>query len=151
MKALIAKYHRPLVRKAAWIGSFAVMAAVIVLIAPTPAPPKPRVAAAVIPHCATVLAEQMSSPGVVVPGSYACLSASEQARAAGGGIASDQDMAAVAAQSPQYTSYRYVGHTTNGYYFQMSPGPGCYRFHVDAQGEVDAVAYGAVACPSPLP
>lgn len=91
----------------------------------------------------------MASPGVAIPGSFACLSPSLAARS---GMSGDQDMADFAAQPPVFTSYHYVGSTTLGYYFQMSgsDGPGCFRFHIDSAGLIDHWAYASVTCPSPL-
>jgi|SRR5579859_2088452 len=136
-------FARAAVRKAAFVGSFVVMVAVITLIAPIPAPPAPAT-----PPCAVLEARQMAST-TPIAGSFACLEASFAATSQ---ISSDADVAAIAAQPPLYTSYRYLGHTASGYYFQFQGDTvGCFRFHVDTQGLVDHVGFRGAACPQPLP
>lgn len=108
-------------------------------------------AAAPVPRCATLEARALTSPNAPVAGAFACLAPDLAQRS---GLSSDADIQAIAASEPVYTSYRYLGHTTKGYYFEFSAGnvaAGCGRFHIDDHGQVDRVGSGEGACPRPLP
>jgi hypothetical protein len=104
-----------------------------------------------IPRCAELQARALISPNAPVVGSFACLDSSI---AEANHFTSDADLQAIAAAPPVYTSYRYLGHTLNGYYFEFSSDQtvaGCFRFHVDTKGTIDKVASKSGACPHPLP
>ncbi|SRR5258708_6915715 len=108
-------------------------------------------AASSVPRCATLQAQALVSPNAPVAGVFDCLS-TELAQTAG--FTSDTDIQLIAAQEPVFTSYRYLGHTATGYYFEFSARnvvAGCFRFHVDASGHVDKAGSKQGACPLPLP
>jgi hypothetical protein len=102
------------------------------------------------PRCAGVLAQALISPNTPVAGSYACI---DPGLASASHITSDVDMQTIAQQAPVYTAYRYVGHTTNGYYFEFSTStdPACVRLHFNLTGHLDHANHAAGVCPQPLP
>jgi hypothetical protein len=102
------------------------------------------------PRCAGVLAQALISPNTPVAGSYACI---DPGLASASHITSDADMQTIAQQAPVYTAYRYVGHTTNGYYFEFSTStdPACVRLHFNLTGHLDHANHAAGVCPHPLP
>lgn len=112
------------------------------------------------PRCADLVAHAVTNqPPQPVKGSYTCLAPNVQAEGAALGITDDASLAAYEnSQTPVYTGYQYIGksapnlnNTPVYYYFELTPGPRCYRVSLDSHGLVDGGGFGPAKCPKPLP
>jgi len=110
------------------------------------------------PNCAQLVAQAFASPNVPVKGAYACLSPTIQAEAAKltPSVTDDASLAAYSATDPILTAMTPKGVKFDSatkklwYYFEFTPGPMCWRAHLDSSGHVDAGAWKNGPC-LPLP
>lgn len=110
------------------------------------------------PNCAQLVARAFASPNVAVPGAFACLSPAVQAGGAklSPPITNDASLAAFAATPPVFTAVQAKGSKFDTatqklyYYFEFTPGPACWRAHLDSSGLVDSGAWKNGPC-LPLP
>lgn len=110
------------------------------------------------PRCAELVARAFASPNVAVVGAYACFSPTVQAEARGltPPIVDDVSFGAYSATDPVLTAYSYKGSKFDAatkrlwYYFEFTPGPLCWRAHVDSAGHVDVGQWKHGSC-LPLP
>jgi hypothetical protein len=94
------------------------------------------------PRCADLVAHAFASPNVTVPGAYACFGPGIQTAAANltPPVIDDASLAAYAATDPVFTAYASKGSKFDAtakklyHYFEFTPGPMCWRVHLDAAG-----------------
>lgn len=110
------------------------------------------------PNCAQLVASAFASPNVPVAGAYACLAPTIQAEAAKltPSVTDDASLAAYSATDPVLSAVTPKGAKFDSatsklwYYFEFTPGPMCWRAHLDSSGHVDAGAWKNGSC-LPLP
>lgn len=69
--------------------------------------------------CADRFARALASPGVQIPGAFACQTEALQRSAHDAGVNNDADLQSMAQRPPVFTSSRLVGQTSNGFAYEL--------------------------------